>query len=133
MTDNTSGELASFLTTNPNGSWSLFIADLSCGGVSTVQSWGLQMDIVAVPEVETWTAVVLLGSVAGCRGDAPTSSEIELGSPSLAKGGGGSGGSGGGGTAPTVSAVAPWAAVQDTTVEVSISGSGFSSGARAVW
>ena len=81
----------------------------------------------------TWTAVVLLGSVAGCRGDAPTSSEIELGSPSLAKGGGGSGGGGGGGTAPTVSAVAPSAAVQDTTVDVTISGSGFTSGARAVW
>lgn len=62
LTDNTSGSLGSFLTTNPNGSWSLFIADLSGGGVSTVQSWGLQMDIVAVPEVETWVAAALAGA-----------------------------------------------------------------------
>jgi hypothetical protein len=61
MTDNTSGSLASFLSTNPNGTWSLFIADLSAGGVTTVQSWGLQMDIVAVPEVETWVATALAG------------------------------------------------------------------------
>ena len=62
QTDNTSGSLASFLSTNPNGSWSLFIADLSGGGVSTVSSWGLQMDIVAVPEVETWVAAALAGA-----------------------------------------------------------------------
>jgi hypothetical protein len=30
--------------------------------VSTVQSWGLQMDIVAVPEVETWVAAALAGA-----------------------------------------------------------------------
>jgi len=46
---------------NPNSTWSLFIADTSGGGVSTVQSWGLQMDIVAVPEVETWMAAALVG------------------------------------------------------------------------
>ena len=62
LTDNTSGSLASFLSTSPNGTWSLFIADLSGGGVSTVQSWGLQMDIVAVPEVETWVAAALAGA-----------------------------------------------------------------------
>ena len=62
QTDNTSGSLASFLSTSPNGSWSLFVADLSGGGVSTVQSWGLQMDIVAVPEVETWVAAALAGA-----------------------------------------------------------------------
>ena len=62
MTDNTSGSLASFLSTSPNGTWSLFIADLSAGGVTTVQNWGLQMDIVAVPEVETWVAAALAGA-----------------------------------------------------------------------
>jgi len=62
LTDNTSGSLSSFLSTSPNGTWSLFIADLSGGGVSTVQSWGLQMDIVAVPEVETWVAAALAGA-----------------------------------------------------------------------
>ena len=62
MTDNTSGSLGSFLSTTPNGTWSLFIADLSSGGVTTVQGWGLQMDIVAVPEVETWIAAALAGA-----------------------------------------------------------------------
>ena len=59
---NTSGSLGSFVTTSANGSWSLFIADLSGGAVTTVQSWGLQMDIVAVPEVETWVAAALAGA-----------------------------------------------------------------------
>ena len=59
--DNTSGSLASFLSTAPNGTWSLFIADMSAGGVTTVQNWGLQMDIVAVPEVESWVAAALAG------------------------------------------------------------------------
>ena len=62
MTDNTSGSLASFLSTDPNGTWNLFVADLSGGGASTVQSWGLEMDIVAVPEVETWVAAALAGA-----------------------------------------------------------------------
>lgn len=59
--DNTSGSLGSFLSTNPNGTWSLFVADLSGGSVTTVASWGLQMDIVAVPEVEAWVAAALAG------------------------------------------------------------------------
>ena len=57
--DNTSGSLGSFTT--QGGTWTLFVADLSGGGVTTVQSWGLQMDIVAVPEVETWVAAALAG------------------------------------------------------------------------
>jgi hypothetical protein len=56
------GSLGSFLSTSPNGTWSLFVADLSGGGLTTVQSWGLQMDIVAVPEVETWVAAALAGA-----------------------------------------------------------------------
>jgi hypothetical protein len=54
------GSLGSFV--NPNGTWSLFMADLNGGGVTTVQSWGLQMDIVVVPEVETWIAAALAGA-----------------------------------------------------------------------
>ena len=34
---------------------------MSAGGVTTVQNWGLQMDIVAVPEVESWVAAALAG------------------------------------------------------------------------
>ena len=33
---------------NPNGTWTLFIADLSSGGQSTLVSW--ELDIAAVPE-----------------------------------------------------------------------------------
>jgi len=38
----------SFTGLNPNGTWTLFIADLSTGGQSAVVSWSL--DITAVPE-----------------------------------------------------------------------------------
>jgi len=55
-----SGSLGSFTTAN--GTWTLFLADLSGGGVTTVQDWGLQMDIVAVPEVEVWIAAALAGA-----------------------------------------------------------------------
>jgi subtilisin-like proprotein convertase family protein len=58
---NATDSLSSFLSTPANGTWSLFVADLSGGGVTTLQSWGLQMDIVAVPEVETWVAAALAG------------------------------------------------------------------------
>jgi subtilisin-like proprotein convertase family protein len=56
-----SGTLGSFAGGPANGTWTLFVADLSGGGLTTVQSWGLQMDIVAVPEVETWVAAALAG------------------------------------------------------------------------
>jgi hypothetical protein len=39
---------ASYNTLNPNGTWTLFIADLSAGGQSQLVSWSL--DITAVPE-----------------------------------------------------------------------------------
>ena len=54
--------LGSFTGLDPNGTWSLFVADTSGGGVTTVQNWGLSMDIVAVPEVETWIAAALAGA-----------------------------------------------------------------------
>jgi subtilisin-like proprotein convertase family protein len=57
-----SAGLASFVGTSPNGTWSLFMADLSTGELTTVGSWGLQMDIVAVPEIETWVAAALAGA-----------------------------------------------------------------------
>jgi subtilisin-like proprotein convertase family protein len=53
--------LGSFLSLDPNGTWSLFIADYSSGGVTTVQNWGLELNLVAVPEVETWVAAALAG------------------------------------------------------------------------
>jgi subtilisin-like proprotein convertase family protein len=57
-----SSSLGSFVGGPANGTWTLFVSDLGGGGVTTVQSWGLQMDIVAVPEVETWVAAALAGA-----------------------------------------------------------------------
>ena len=42
------GSLASFNGVNPNGTWTLFFADLSSGNTSTLNGWSL--DITAVPE-----------------------------------------------------------------------------------
>jgi hypothetical protein len=54
--------LENFIGLTAGGTWSLFLADLGPGDVSQVQSWGVQMDIVAVPEVETWIAAALAGA-----------------------------------------------------------------------
>jgi hypothetical protein len=42
------GSLASFNGANPDGTWTIFFADLSAGNTSTLQGWSL--DITAVPE-----------------------------------------------------------------------------------
>ena len=59
--------LSSFNGLDPNGSWTLFIADVSGGDQSKLTSWGL--DIAAVPEpgsiVEGSVAVLFLGGVVG--------------------------------------------------------------------
>jgi len=39
--------------TSPNGVWTIFVADLSGGGQSTLVSWGLT--VVTAPEPQTWT------------------------------------------------------------------------------
>lgn len=45
--------LSSFAGTSGNGEWSLFIADLSGGGQSTLVSWGVAV-VTVVPEPQTW-------------------------------------------------------------------------------
>jgi subtilisin-like proprotein convertase family protein len=59
--------LSSFDGLNPNGDWTLFIADASVGDQSTVTSWGLE--IAAVPEpaslIEGSVAVLFLGGMIG--------------------------------------------------------------------
>ncbi len=56
----TAANLASFNNTSPNGTWTLFLADLSGGGQSTLVSWG--MTISTVPEPQTW-AMIASGAV----------------------------------------------------------------------
>lgn len=51
--------LDSFLGTNPNGSWTLFLADMNFGDESTLQSW--QFDVVTVPEPGTSVLFALAG------------------------------------------------------------------------
>ena len=47
----------SFLGLNPNGDWRLFVADLNSMDVMTVNSWGLHLELSAVPEPSEWAAL----------------------------------------------------------------------------
>jgi hypothetical protein len=69
------GSLASFNGMNPNGTWSIFFADLSGGDTSTLTLWSL--DITAVPEpvnvaLAIFGGVVAAWSVSRRRGKAAT-------------------------------------------------------------
>lgn len=48
-------DLSSFNGANPDGTWTLFVADLSSGGQGTLVTWGLT--VVTVPEPQTWVLV----------------------------------------------------------------------------
>ncbi|MHC1769805.1 MAG: hypothetical protein AB9869_36910 [Verrucomicrobiia bacterium] len=53
--------LRSLLDQNPNGEWTLVLADLSGGGgEASVASWGLDFETALVPEPSTWIAGMLL-------------------------------------------------------------------------
>jgi subtilisin-like proprotein convertase family protein len=56
-----SGSLSSF-NSNPNGTWTVYFADLSAGGVSTLTSFSVS----AVPEPSTWGAISALGLLGIC-------------------------------------------------------------------
>ena len=55
-----SAYLSGFNGLNPNGSWTLFVADQSSGFTSTLQSWSLT--ITAVPEPTSALLMLLAGS-----------------------------------------------------------------------
>lgn len=59
---NSGSPLGFFNGLNPNGTWTLFLADMSGGDTSRLDSWGL--DIEAVPEPITW-ALIIFGGVLG--------------------------------------------------------------------
>lgn len=76
------------------------------------------------------SVVVLAASLfAACQGDRPTSLRDPGGERLAAKGTPSGGGSG----TVTVTAANPSQATQDTTLDVSVKGTGFTTGARAVW
>ncbi|MBE2284094.1 MAG: PEP-CTERM sorting domain-containing protein [Prosthecobacter sp.] len=54
-TDSRTASLADFIGLDPNGNWTLFVADMDSGGQSTMQSWGLTLITAAVPESRTAT------------------------------------------------------------------------------
>jgi hypothetical protein len=70
-------------------------------------------------------ALLLATTLAACQADSPTSARVEVHAASLAKGAGTS--------ALGVTATLPTSARQDTTLDVNIYGSGFTSGAAASW
>lgn len=60
--DGNAAALDGFNGHNANGTWTLFLADLSGGDVSTLVSWGLEVSVV--PEPATWALLgfgVLVG------------------------------------------------------------------------
>ena len=57
-----SGLLSNLDGKSANGTWTLFLSDMSGGSVSSVTSWGL--DINVVPEPVTW-AMIVFGSLVG--------------------------------------------------------------------
>jgi subtilisin-like proprotein convertase family protein len=60
-TSSRSAYLASFSGLNPNGAWTLFIADLEPGSVGTLEGWGLT--VTGVPEPSTLTLLLLTSAV----------------------------------------------------------------------
>jgi subtilisin-like proprotein convertase family protein len=61
LLDDRSARLDSFRGLNPNGQWTLFMADVAHDGNSTVVSWGVQ--ITAVPEPREYAALTALALV----------------------------------------------------------------------
>jgi hypothetical protein len=60
-TDTPSAFLDSFAGVDPNGSWTLFVADMSMNGVGEIKSWGLDIS-ATVPEPAA-LSILLLGIV----------------------------------------------------------------------
>jgi len=58
-TDLRDAQLDVFNGINPNGDWTLFVADMSQNGTAKLESWG--MDIQAIPEPATMALIGLAG------------------------------------------------------------------------
>ncbi len=60
--------LSGFHGLNPNGSWTLFVADVETGGLALLDSWSLQLDglnVTTVPEASTTAAMIGGAAMAG--------------------------------------------------------------------
>ena len=63
--DSQTALLGSFNGTDPNGAWTLFLADLDFGEQGTLVNWGVI--VTAAPEPSTWTLLGLGGLTLGMR------------------------------------------------------------------
>jgi len=59
--------LSTFSGTQPDGNWTLFIADLSTGEVGAIKSWGIQMTVVPEPRDWTLASAAALILFSACR------------------------------------------------------------------
>lgn len=59
--------LSSFDDTDPNGTWTLFVADVGSGGEATLNSWSLSLTTAVVPEPSTLALLVAGVGMAGWR------------------------------------------------------------------
>jgi subtilisin-like proprotein convertase family protein len=64
-TDARTASLSSFLGNNPNGNWTLFLADVSPVGESTLVDWGLSITTSPVPEPVTVALAIFAIAGAG--------------------------------------------------------------------
>jgi subtilisin-like proprotein convertase family protein len=55
--------LDSFVGADPNGTWFLFIADMSGGNTAQVNGWTLNIDTSVVPEPSVWALMAVAGVV----------------------------------------------------------------------
>jgi subtilisin-like proprotein convertase family protein len=64
-TDERTTLLDSLVGTDPNGAWTLFLADVDFGQQGTLVQWGLV--ITAIPEPSSWALLMLGGAALGRR------------------------------------------------------------------
>jgi subtilisin-like proprotein convertase family protein len=67
-TDARTAFLSSFTNLDPNGTWTLFLADVSPLGVSTIQNWTVSLGVtVAVPEPGSMALLILSAGLGAVR------------------------------------------------------------------